>query len=412
MITTGYQVESAPVRRTWWRVSAKQARHHLVLAATVTWLVSIVVTLGGSGRMSLVGVLNAPDFVQFYTLGRLADQHRLADAYDFRAFHEAQGTFVPESKGLIFPPVYPPQTALLFMPFSRLSYTAAQLTWTALTIVLYALIVWRAWWSCRGSLTDRALVFVAAAAFPPFWQDVMWGQVTILILGAFCLGWLALDRGRQFAAGLALGLLAIKPQFGVVLAVIVVMRRDWRMLAGAVVSVVLQGLLVWMVLGPSAFSGYASVLQTIAGHSDALEAKPFHSHSIRAVTRLLPDSLGIPAWAFVSAVVLWKTGRAWCSAAPLHVRFGLAMLAAVLVNPHLIVYDATVLALPLIWFGAWLVENKREDSARWYGPFLYLMFLAFWIPTAAVVKVQLSVLLMLWLFWTIEREARLARISV
>jgi len=411
VITTEYEAASAPERRVWWKVSAKQARAQLVLAATVTWLVSIVVTLGGTGRTSLVGVLNAPDFVQFYTLGRLADQHRIADAYDFRAFHEAQGTFVPESKALIFPPVYPPQTALLFMPLSRLSYTAAQLTWTVLTLVLYALIVWRAWWAFRGHLHDRALVFAAAAAFPPFWQNVMWGQVTILILGAFFLAWLALERGRHFAAGFALGLLAIKPQFGLVFAVVVLMRRDWRMLAGALSAVALQLALVWIAFGPAAFSGYASVVQTIAGHSEALEAKPFHSHSIRAVTRLLPDSLGIPVWLIGSAIVLWKAGRAWCTAAPLHVRCGLAILAAVLVNPHLIVYDATVLALPLLWFGAWLLE-RQEDEAQWYGPFLYLIFLAFWIPTAAVVKVQLSVPLMLWLFWKMERKVTLAPVVV
>jgi hypothetical protein len=32
------------------------------------------------------------------------------------------------------------------------------------------------------------------------------------------------------------------------------------------------------------------------------------------------------------------------------------------------------------------------------------LFLTFWIPTAAVIKAQLSVLLMLWLFWQVERR--------
>lgn len=383
----------------WWPVSARRARTHAMLVAIVLWLVSIVVTLGGSGAKNLAGVVNAPDFVQFYTLGRLADARRVTEAYDFRAFHDAQVSLVPESKELIYPPVYPPQVALAFMPLSRLPYATALRTWTVITIVLYALIVGGTWWLCRERLPDAALV-AAAAAFPPFFQTVIYGQITILILVPCFLAWRALERGHHVAAGLALGLLAIKPQFGPVFAVIVLMRRDWRMLMGAVAVIALQVLLVWVVLGQEVFAGYWSVLQTVAAHADALEAKPFQSHSIRALTRLLPGPLGLGVWLTISAGVLWKAGRVWCSDAPLTVRFGLAIVASVLVNPHLIIYDAAVLVLPLIWFGSAILEREDPARARQYVTLLYALFLAFFIPTAALFKVQLSVMVMLWLFWT------------
>jgi hypothetical protein len=372
---------------------------HAVIAASVIWLVSMTVTLGGSGDRNLVGVLNTPDFVQFYTLGRLADGHRMAEAYDFQAFHDAQATFVPRSEELIFPPVYPPQVAMLFMPLSRLPYAAALRTWTALTIVLYTLIVWRTWWYFRDRFTDPALVFAAAAAFPPFFQTVIYGQVTILILVPCFLAWRALEREHHVAAGFALGLLAVKPQFGPVFAVIVLMRRDWRMLIGAAAAITLQVLLVWRVLGTDVFGGYWSVLQTIAAHADALEAKPFQSHSVRTLTRLLPGYFAVATWLAVSAVVLWRTGRLWCTGAPVTIRLGVAILAAVLINPHLIVYDAAILVLPLLWFAAEIVAHASEDDARRYAMLIYGLFLAFFIPTAALVKVQLSVLLMLWLLW-------------
>ena len=389
-----------------WTITAARARAHAVLAAVVIWLVSLVVTLGGSGGTNLTGVTTAPDFVQFYTLGRLAGEHRVAELYDFQAFHDAQATLVPESRALIFPPVYPPQVAIAFIPLSRLPYAMAQWSWTAITIVIYALIVWRTWWALRDRLRDSALVFAAASAFPPFFQTVIYGQVTILVLVPCFLAWRALEQGRHVAAGFALGLLAIKPQFGPVFAVIVLMRRDWRMLGVAVAAIALQLLLVWGVLGREAFGGYLSIVQTIAAHADALEAKPFQSHSVRALTRLLPGLAGLAVWLGVSALVLWKAGRAWCSRAPLTVRLGLVMLAAVLVNPHLIVYDAAILVLPLLWFGADVVEHGSDDDARRYATLLYALVLAFFIPTAAVIKVQLSVLLMLWLFWSESRIPR------
>jgi hypothetical protein len=398
--------------RHWWTISATRARTHAVLAAIVIWLVAIVVSIGGSGGTNLAGGVNAPDFVQFYTLGRLAAEHRVAEAYDFQAFHDAQAALVPESSALIFPPVYPPQVAIAFMPLSRLPYAMAHRAWTAITIGLYALIVWRTWRTCRDRIRDPALVFAAAAAFPLFFQTVIYGQVTLLILLPCFLAWRAFERERHVAAGFALGLLAIKPQFGPVFAVIALMRRDWRMLGGAIAAVALQLLLVWMVLGQDVFGGYLSVLQTVAAQADALEAKPFQSHSLRALARLLPGDLGTATWLFASAVVLWRSGRLWCSSASLTARLGVAMLASVLINPHLIVYDAAILVLPLMWFGAEVLDHGSADDARRYATLLYGLFLAFFIPTAAVIKVQLSVVLMLWLFWDQSRLPRPAMPSI
>ena len=80
------------------------------------------------------------------------------------------------------------------------------------------------------------------------------------------------------------------------------------------------------------------------------------------------------------------------------------MLAAVLVNPHLIVYDAAILVLPLMWFGAGISAQRTTATRSGIRALLYGLFLAFFIPTAALIKVQLSVLLMLWLFWKVRRD--------
>jgi alpha-1,2-mannosyltransferase len=404
-------------RRTWWMVTAREARSHAILLAVTTWLVSLVITFGGSGRMSLVGVMNAPDFVHFYTFGRLSKEHRIRDAYDWEKFHAEQISIVPESANLIYPPVYPPQAAVLFIPFSKLSFGAAAAVWTLVTVIGYGFVVWRAWHTVREWLPDRVLVFAAAAGSPPFWSTVMNGQVTIVVLVACFCGWIALEYNQRFWAGAALGLLAMKPQFGVPFAAIVLARRDWQMALGAVVSITAQAFVVWWVLGPDAFAGYAAMLPTIAAHADELEAKPFQSHSIRALTRLLPEWIGAPLWIATSGMVLWKTAKAWTTDVPLTVRFGLVILAAVLVNPHLIVYDAAILVLPLIWFGAWLIQQRTANdnphastlSVEAYGALLYGLVLVFIAPTAAVVGIQISVLLLLWLFWKIQAIAQTAR---
>jgi hypothetical protein len=323
--------------------------------------------------------------------------------YDAASFHEAQAEFLPESAREIYPPVYPPQAAVMFAPMSGLSYQRALFIWSLITIAGYALIVWSAWKVVADRLPDRTFVIAAAAAFPPFWILILHGQVTVILLFAFWAGWLALEHHRRWLAGFAFGLLALKPQFGIPLAVVVLASGEWAMLTGAVTSVMAQAVVVWMVLGSDAFTTFADSIPTTIAYADLLEAKPFMSHSLRALTRLTPNWIGLPMWAALAAIVLWFTVRAWKSDAPLRVRLGVVVLAATLVNPHVIIYDLTVLVLPLIWFGSYMQEPARREEAGAYWTAVYWLFVLTFMPTAAVIPLQASVFVMVGLLVIVSR---------
>ena len=393
------------VSRIPWPRSAAHARKQAIVLAVLLWIGAAVIGLTGKGDRGIAGPLKGADFVHFYTLGHLASSQRIDAIYNMSALHDAQVTLVPESAPDLYPTVYPPQAALLFTPFSGLPYRPALLIWNVLTIAVYAAMVWIAWRRVSGELSDRRLVLAAAAAFPPFWSLILYGQITILILMAFFLGWLALERRRPYVAGLAFGLLALKPQFGIPLVAIVLACGEWRMLAGAVSSVAAQAAAVWLALGTSVFAAFAATLPVTMTHADWLESKPFMSHSLRALTRLLPNWAGLPLWAALSGAVLWYTVRVWKSQAPVRVRLGVVMLASILVNPHVIVYDATVLVLPLLWFGAYMLEAERQAQAPSFGVMVYWLFAALFVPTAAVIGVQASVPLMMGLLVFMTRFA-------
>jgi Glycosyltransferase family 87 len=395
------------LRRLRWPRSARQAKGHALVLAVILWVIAAVVGFTGTSDRGIAGPLKGADFVQFYTLGHLAGAHRIAPMYDPALYHRAQVDLIPESRREIYPPVYPPQTAVMFAPVSGLSYQRALLIWCLLTIGGYALIVWSAWKPVADLLPDRTFVIAAAAAFPPFWSLILHGQVTLIVLAAFWAGWLALERQRPWLAGLAFGLLAIKPQLGIPLAVVVLVCGEWAMLAGAVSSVMAQAAAVWLMLGPDAFSAFADVIPTMMTYADLLEAKPFLSHSLRAVTRLAPNWIGVPIWAIVSAIVLWYTVRAWKSRAPLRVRLGVVVLASALVNPHMIVYDLTVLALPLVWFGAYMQEPARRNAGP-YWMLVYWLFVTTFMPTAAAIGVQISVFVMAALLMVVSRAVHAA----
>jgi Glycosyltransferase family 87 len=260
-----------------------------------------------------------------------------------------------------------------------------------------------AWRPLQTPVPDAIFVFAAAAAFPPFWNLVLYGQITILILAAFWGGWLALERQKPFVAGLAFGLLLIKPQFAIPLAVVVLACGEWAMLLGALTSIAVQIGVVVSVLGWRALEAYATFVPVMLRHADLLEAKPFQSHSLRALTRLAPASVALPLWVILSAVVIAYLVRLWKSGAPLRVRLGLLILASVLVNPHLIVYDAAVLALPLLWFGAYVQTRNVTADAVMFWTTVYWLYVTLLAPTARAIGVQTSVLLMVWLFVLLTR---------
>ena len=381
-----------------WTFPARKVRIHALILAAMLWAFAVVITFAGPSNRSIAGPIKGADFVHFYTIGDLVRTGRSELLYDFAGQHKVQGELVTEAADLVYLPVYPPQAAIIFAPFSMLTYWWAALFWAGLTIVCYAVIVWAAWRPVSAQLPDPIFLAAAAAAFPPFWQLVLHGQTTIIVLAAFCLGWLALERQRPFLAGCAFALMAVKPQFGLTLAVVTLARRDWPVVLGAVVSIALQAAIAYALLDPTVFQDFLQMARVAAERSDLLEPKSFQSHSLLTVARLAPSGLETVLWIGASAVVLWAAARVWCLPAPLRLRLSAVIIASVLVSPHLMVYDATVLVLPLIWMSAAVREMKQPADASWAWAAIYLFFATLLAPTAAVIGVQLSVLLLLGLF--------------
>jgi hypothetical protein len=388
-------------KRSLWSIRSREARGHAVILACISWLAAAVIVFGRPGDRDLVGHLKGADFVHFYTLGRIALDRQYPELFDQQAQHELQAQLVPDSAGDLFVPIYPPQTALIFAPFAMFSYGIGALLFAATNVLLYALIVRAAWLPARSVLSDATFVIAATAGFPPFWSLVLHGQTTAFPLAGFCLGWIALERQRPFLAGLALGLITIKPQFGLVLAVVAVVCGEWWLVAGVVASVAAQMAVVWLVMGPAEIIDYLQMLRRLPEVSAMLEPRPYQLHSIRAITNLLPSRIGTPVWALASAATIVQTVRVWRRAHPVAVRFGVLVLATVLVSPHLTIYDATVLILPLIWIGGWLAASDRPDLAATFWPATYWLVVTLFIPTALFIRVQLSVIVLAWMFVTL-----------
>jgi hypothetical protein len=81
-------------------------------------------------------------------------------------------------------------------------------------------------------------------------------------------------------------------------------------------------------------------------------------------------------------------------------------VASVLVNPHVFVYDAVVLAPALVWCAAWAYGDARvpQRASSVLAVGVYALYLSLLIPTAALVAIQLSVLVLAGLFIVVSRD--------
>jgi len=380
------------VTRRLWSVSARELQGQLVVLAITTWLVAAANVLT-PGMHYRTGQVKGADFLHFYVLGHVAADDRFDLLYDTGGLHAEQARLVPVSRGRWFVPIYGPQTALLFAPLAGLPYLAAAICWALVTVLLYGACVWMLW---RGSASLAGLgriVALAAAAYPPLCSLVLHGQTSVLPLLCLTLGYVALKEDRRWWAGVALGSLIIKPQLGLALAVVLVSRREWRVIGGVMTAIALQWGASALVFGAEPMLAYFDMLRRGPALAALLEPKPSQLHSLRAFWNLLVawPSVALTLYLLSSVAVLVAAVRLWRQDVPLGCRYSALAIATVLVAPHLGVYELVLLVPAFI-----LTANQSEQARGRVRPmFRCLLYIAFLTPLAgplsAVTRVQLSV---------------------
>jgi len=96
--------------------------------------------------------------------------------------------------------------------------------------------------------------------FQPTLSNLMHGQVTGLIFLFFCLSWWLLHRQRQFCAGLALGMIVPFKFYPALFVLYFLWRRQWRVVAGAVVASALIAVVSLLTVGWQANLKYFGIV--------------------------------------------------------------------------------------------------------------------------------------------------------
>ncbi len=153
------------------------------------------------------------DFVNVWAAGRLALEGHPAQAWDWMIQKQVELALLKQDFIGYFAWHYPPPFLFVASLLARFPYAVAFIGWVAISFLPY-LAVMRA-------IVGRPFGLVLAAAFPVVFNNALVGQngfLTAALIG----GTLYLIPVRPVLAGICLGLLSYKPQYGLLFPLVLI----------------------------------------------------------------------------------------------------------------------------------------------------------------------------------------------
>jgi hypothetical protein len=264
--------------------------------------------------------LCAADFSAFYSGGTLAGSAQLySPAAAFAAQDKALGCHHP-NQVFIKPPFY----ALLMWPLAQLPFVPAFYLFRTLTLAGVGLLLWM-WPGNRWAAAAACAWSVPLATTVTVGQDIVF--LLVAVMGAYRM----LRSGRLFAAGLLLGLCAIKFHLFLLLPILLLRGRLWRTVAGGATMGAVWFALCFPAAGPNWIAAYRTALTDPRMNPPAYGMVNLVGLFDYFSPWTLPVALVVIG---LCAYLIWRGSLA----------VGLAVVLAggVLIAPHTTVADATL----------------------------------------------------------------------
>jgi len=305
------------------------------------------------------------DFSNVYAAGMLASNGKPDVAYDWPSEHAVEkaifGRDVP-----FFGWHYPPQFLLVAAILALVPYGWALALWMATTLSAYIAII-------RVILPQPTAVLVALA-YPAVFVNLLHGQngfINAALLGGALL---LLDR-RPITSGVLIGLLAYKPQFGVLIPLVLLATARWTVVAAASATALAACTVTLSMFGTKVWVAFAAST-TLTRHV-VLEAGSIgweKMQSIFSAVRMWGGGVDLAYMAQgalalgVAAGLIWL----WRSEAAVDLKASALAVAALIATPYVLDYDLMILAVAIAFY-------VRHGLARGFHNF-ELSLLAFaWI---------------------------------
>lgn len=335
-------------------------------------LAFVIVIMAGDGSSTAGGRVGG-DFPAFYSAGTIVADGDIDDLYDPATQAAAQDQLLGNEDGFIMFP-YAPHVAAAYSAFSGVPYRLAYVIHTLLMVS--ALVGALALLRPMIPLVDRwfSLVLGAAVGAYPTFVGVSGGQNTALTLLLLAAIWRFLHDDRQVLAGLTVAVLLFRPQYAIPVLGLLFLGRYWRAVAGAAGGAAVVWAINAALFGADWFTSWLHQIQPL------LEADA----KINAVNEIAPIGFGHAVLGTDSVVALLVGGAVsvavgltvawiwWRGKLDLGARFAITTAGLMLLGPHTIYYDSSILIFAVLL----LLDRQRIDwrvtALIWAAGFLQL----------------------------------------
>jgi hypothetical protein len=387
-----------------WLTPARARGYSLILLGLCAVAIAGWIALS-DGLIDRNGKPVGTDFSNVYAAGRLTWQGRPADAYDPPLQHAAEKAVFAGREVPFYGWHYPPFFLAIAFLVAAVPYAWGLSIWLATSFAAYLMTM--------RAILPRGETLLIAAAFPAVFVNVGHGQngflTTALLGGALHL----LDR-RPWLAGVLIGLLAYKPQFGALIPIALLAGARWRTIGAAVVTV--AGLLALSVatLGGGVWHAFADSMtftQTVVLEQGNTGWEKIQS--IFSAVRMWGGSVQL-AYAFqiaLASALAVTLAWLWHSDAAFELKAAALSVASLLATPYVLDYDLVVLGIAIVYFA-------RLGLSQGFRAYEISLLVAAWIApllsrgVAQVTAIPLGLLVLLILYIFIVRRAVMDRAGV
>lgn len=296
------------------------------------------------------------DFISFWATGHLALDGFPAQAFDWDILKRIEVAKLGQDFTGNFPWHYPPPFLFVASVLALLPYSVAYLGWVLASIVPYLAVM-------RAIVGHNFGVLLALAA-PFVMINALVGQngfLTAALIGST----LYLIPMRPVLAGICLGLLTYKPQYGLLFPIVLIAAGHWRVFVSATVTAIAMFVVSWLAFGTESWLAF---FHWMPRSSQAIltegQATWWKLQSMYSVVRYFGGTEQL-AWAFqlvLTAFVAVVLALMWRSRVPYTLKAAALAAGTLLATPYLAIYDMVVLAIPV----AFLVRIGLRAGFRGY----------------------------------------------
>src|SRR5882724_1545504 len=296
------------------------------------------------------------DFVNVWAAGRLVLEGHPAQAYDWDIQRQVELDLLRQDFIGYFAWHYPPHFLFVASFLAQFPYAVAFIGWVSASFVPYLALM--------RAIVGRTFGLVLAVAFPIVLTNTLVGQngfLTASLIG----GTLYLMPIRPILAGICLGLLSYKPQYGLLFPLVLIAASQWTVFFTAGITAVAVAFASWLAFGTESWQAFFHWMPMFS-QAFLTEGKAtwWKLQSIFSLVRYFGGTEQL-AWIFqwvLTAAVATTLVAMWRSQLRYSLKASALAVGTLLTTPYLFMYDMMVLAIPV----AFLVRIGLKTGFRPY----------------------------------------------